>query len=190
MDTNILKNEFYESIKAALGQFSRTEQNNDVYALALDCDSDVGQICLRYNNTARFTERIPEYQKYYIKYGWKVYGLHGSEYDVGEFAFIEYQRSGLVKHFLDSYYYYAIGDYYGEGEPIEEIKEHYHEIFWDMVESTIQRLKPELKEIGIDAAEHIIFFCCDHDQSEEDMDKMKSHTVNSELMTKLIAKES
>lgn len=59
-----------------------------------------------------------------------------------------------------------------------------------MVESTIQRLKPELKEIGIDAAEHIIFFYCDHDQSEEDMDKMKSHTVDSELMTKLIAKES
>lgn len=88
MELAALNYEFYKCIRAALKEFSKTEVNREVHALALDCDSDVGMISLRYNNRLRFQEKIPEYEEYEKEYGWKVYGLCGSEYDVGEFRFI------------------------------------------------------------------------------------------------------
>lgn len=38
----------------------------------------------------------------------------------------------FVKRFKDSHYYYTVGDYYGEGETVECIKDDYEELFWEM----------------------------------------------------------
>ena len=163
MELAALNHEFYKCIRAALKEFSKTEENREVYVLALDCDSDVGMISLRYNNRLRFQEKIPEYEEYEKEYGWKVYGLCGSEYDVGEFGFINYKNTELVKHFKDSYYYHSTGDYLGEGEPMEEIKDNREEILWTMVTEAIIRLKEETGELGIDTVDDFIFFACGHD---------------------------
>ncbi len=186
MDTDVLKEEFYLCIKEALKEFSKSSDNNKVYAIVLDCDSSVGGAWLRYGNREHFQEHLEEYKKYNKKNGWEIYGLHGSEYEPGEFSFIEYQESDKVKHFTESYYYYATGHEYYEREPIEDIKDNYEEIFWDMIVDTILRLKDEMKEIGIDITENFIMFCCDHDQSDEERDRMIRWTVEEELMKKLI----
>lgn len=55
-----------------------------------------------------------------------------------------------------------------------------------MIVDTILRLKDEMKKIGIDITENFIMFCCDHDQSDEERDRMIRWTVEEELMRKLI----
>lgn len=189
MDKVQLINEFYQCIRDALIEFSKTPNNQNIYAMALDCDSSVGDTWLRFRNRAQFNEHIPEYKKYFEKWGegWEVYGLHGSEYSVGDFEFIDYNKTKLVKHFTDSYYYYSSGDdYWGEDEPIEDIEENYEDIFWEMVRETINRLKNEMSELNINIEDDFIFFYCDHDQSDEELDAMISETVDKSLMEKLI----
>lgn len=189
MDINSLKNDFYDGIVKALKAFSYSEENKDVYAMVLDCDSSVGMASLRYQNRRIFESRLEEYKAYEKEYGWKVYGLYGSEYDPGDFSFINYEKTTLVKHFLDSYYYYSVGDYYGEGEPIEEIADNYTEIFWEVIVDTINRLKVEMKELGVHTTERFIFFHCDHDQSYEERDRMIAMTVEENVMLQLSGKK-
>ena len=156
-----------------------------MYVLTFDCDSDVGMISLRYNNRLRFLEKVPEYEEYEKEYGWKVYGLYGSENDVGEFGFINYKNTKLVKHFKDSYYYHSTGDYFGEDEPMEDIKENRKEILWTMVTEAIIRLKEEIGELGIDTVDDFIFFACDHDQSDEERVVRIRKTVDQQLVDQL-----
>lgn len=190
MNTALLESEFYQCIKKALESFSKSSDNDKIYAMVLDCDSDVGMVSLRYGNAKHFQENLKNYETYRQKYGWAVYGLHGSEYDPGEFQFIDFQMPEVVKHFTDSYYYHSVGDYFGEGEPIEDIKENYKEIFWTMIVDTINRLKEEVKELAIDVTDDFIFFHCDHDQSYEERDRMIAMTVDKPLMDKLINKNN
>lgn len=185
LNVSILKEEFYASIVAALRRFASTKDNKGVYALVFDCDSDTGAISLRYRNKQHFINEVRRYEEYNAKYGWAIYGLHGSEYEPGEFPFIEYEMSKLVKHFTDSYYYYEVGTYYGEGKPMEDIKDKYRELFWELVIDTIERLKNSISQIGIDTTDNFIIFHCDHDQSYEDRDKMICKTVDDELIQKI-----
>ena len=171
MDTKQLQKEFHECIKKALIAFSQTEENKDVYAFVFDCDSDVGMISFRYNNLTRFENTKREYADDDMV----IYGLHGLEYSVGEFGFIDYQKTDLVAHFTASYYYHRIGDYFREDEPIEEIKDDFEDIFWHMIEDTIQQLQSD-----------IVMFYCDHDQSQEARDVMIAKTVDAAFMKKLI----
>lgn len=188
MDIGALKIEFYQCIKTALYEFSKIQDNKEVFAMVLDCDSEVGGVWLRYNNKAHFKKELPKYQEYLKKYGWEIYGLYGSEYEPGNFASIEYQKTKFVEHFTNSYYYHSIGDYFGEGKPILNIKENYKDVFWEMVLETINKLKLEIKDIGIDITSDFIFFCCDHDQSDEERKDFISKTVDKELIDKLTIK--
>ena len=120
MDREALTEALYQDIRHVLERFSQTEVNQAVYALVLDCDPSVGMIALRCNNRAWFVQMRPEYEVYAEEYGWSVYGFYGSEYSVGDFEFISYDKSPLVKHFTDSYYYHAVGDYFGAWEPLVE----------------------------------------------------------------------
>ena len=185
VDVVLLKNEFYSCIVGALEQFASSEDNKDVYALVFDCDSDVGAISLRYRNRQHFINEVSRYEEYNKKYGWEIYGLHGSEYEPGEFSFIEYENTKLVKHFTDSYYFYEVGTYYGEGKPLEDIKDNYRELFWNLVIETIVRLKDDVLQIGIDTTDNFIIFHCDHDQSYEERDKMICMTVDEETMKRI-----
>lgn len=182
MDTKQLQKEFHECIKKALITFSQTEENKDVYALVFDCDSDVGMISFRYNNLTRFENTKREYADDDMV----IYGLHGLEYSVGEFGFIDYQKTDLVAHFTASYYYHRIGDYFREDEPIEEIKDDFEDIFWHMIEDTIQQLQSEIHTLGIHTTKDIVMFYCDHDQSQEARDVMIAKTVDTAFMKKLI----
>lgn len=185
MDVGRLKEEFYQCILEALKKFSADENNKDVYAMVFDCDSSVGMISLRYRNRQQFNSELKTYEEYKNKYGWEIYGLQGSEYAPGEFVFLDYQATEFVEHFLDSYYYHAVGEYYGDGTPIEEIKNNYETIFWDMIVETINRLKGEMESLGIHTTEKFILFHCDHDQSFEEMEEMMCMTVDAELMQSL-----
>ena len=188
MDREALTEAFYQDIRRVLEKFSQTEENHAVYALVLDCDPSVGMITLRCNDRARFERMRPDYEAYAEEYGWPVYGFYGSEYSVGEFAFIPYEKSPLVKHFTDSYYYHAVGDYFGEGEPLEEIGEKYEEIYWSMITTVIKRLQTELEAIGIDGCEDLVFFCSGHDQTDEERVAMLRWTVEEPLVEKLLAR--
>ena len=66
MDINSLKEQFYEDLAEAIKTFSRNEKNRDVYAMVLDCDSDVGGVCLRYQNRPTFESKLEEYKAYEI----------------------------------------------------------------------------------------------------------------------------
>lgn len=114
------------------------------------------RISLRYRNRQQFENEVSRYEEYNKKYGWEIYGLHGSEYEPGEFSFIEYENTKLVKHFTDSYYYYEVGTYYGEGKPLEDIKDNYRELLWDLVIETIVRLKDDVSQIGVDTTDSFI----------------------------------
>ena len=181
-----MNNEFYSCIQNALKDFSKNEENHDVYAIVLDCDSSVGDVVLQYRNRSSFESELSTYEEYENEFGLAVYGLYGSEYEPGEFEIIDYQKTGLVKHFMDSYYYFQTGCSISDKEPINDIKDSCTNIFRDMVVSTINRLKPEIKNPGIHTTDNFIIFHCDHDRTYECRDKMIGMTVDKKIMEDLI----
>lgn len=176
---------FYDSIEEALDQFAPTQENTDVYALVFDCDSEGGQLCLRYSNIAHFDEMLKTYEHYeymYAPYG--KYGLRGYKYAVGDFPFIDFEYPLLVKHFLDSYYYYDTGDYGGEGQPIPGLENTYREIWKGMILSCIRRLKEKYPKLH--TTDDFIIYMCDHDQSDEDTEEWIKWTVEPRLFDRLL----
>lgn len=185
LDICALQESFYHSIKEALDRFVQTGFNTEVYALVFDCDSDGGQICLRYANTAYFNESLKDFEQYKYMFGpYGKYGLRGYKYSVGDFPFIDFEYSPQVQQFLDTYYYYDTGDYCGEGAPIAGLEETYKEIWKDMILSCIRRLKGEYRKLR--TTDDFIIFMCDHDQSDEDTEEWIKWTVDSELFSKLL----
>lgn len=185
MDTAKLNESFYASVKKALDAFAETDNNTEVYALVFDCDSDVGGISLRYNNMAHFQEKVQNFERYQFMYEpYGKYGLHGYQYDVGDFPFLKYQKEPLVAHFLDSYYYYAIGDYYGEGEPVQGLEDSYRDIWKNMILSCIERLQKEYDKLHV--TEEFVIFMVDHDQSDKEIEEYVKWTVEETLFQKLL----
>lgn len=197
-----LKDSFYHSILSELRLFAQTEANKNIYAIAFDCNSEVGQVSLRYGSNAHFKEiskNFHKVSKYYRPYG--RYGLRGQQYDVGEFVFIgSLEHNGYIflnfdsdtSHFFDSYYYHNIGDYFGEGEPIEGFdsgevlnRETVTPLFQEMVIDCINRLK----ENGglINTTEDFIIFMCDLQNSPEENAELLKKTVDPKLFDKLMA---
>lgn len=192
-----LKNDFKEQIAGALNDFSATEQNNKVYAIVFDCDLDNGQIVLRYSNQENF-EKLKmtweEYKDMYKPYGQN--GLFGLKYNsVGDFPMLKYEYSGMTKHFLDSYYYYRIGDYFGEGESVDvseisgqtldedQLESEMESIFIRMITNTIDEIKDVLETINCEE-DHLVFMC-DHDISNADFEKWVRKTNEGKLVDKL-----
>ena len=81
-----------------------------------------------------------------------------------------------------------MGDYFGEGEPLEEIRENYQEIYWSMITTVIKRLQTELEAIGIDGCEDMVFFCSGHDQTDEERVAMLRLTAEGSLVEKLLTR--
>lgn len=180
-----LLDSFYKSIKDALDKFSRTEDNFQVYALVFDCDSETGQICLRYSNIAHFNKELEEYERYrYMFEPYGKYGLRGYKYSVGDFRFIDFEYDAVVEHFLDSYYYYATGDDCGKGDPIAGLENDYMQIWKDMILSCIKRLQVEYS--GLRTTDDFIIYMCDHDQSDEMAEEWIKLTVPEALFRKLL----
>lgn len=186
IDINELQEAFYGCIVNALDQFARTESNFQVYALVFDCDSqETGQISLRYANMDHFNRELENYERYrymYEPYG--KYGLRGYQYSVGDFPFIHFEYPPIVASFLDSYYYYATGDYCGDGAPVMGLEKSYRTIWKDMILSCIKRIKKEYS--GLRVTDDFIIFMCDHDQSDEDTEEWIKWTVEEELFQKLL----
>lgn len=180
-----LHKSFYDSIQEALDRFAQTEGNTDVYALVFDCDSEGGQICLRYSNMAHFNETLKAYEQYkYMFAPYGKYGLRGYKYAVGDFPFIDFEYPSLVQQFLDAYYYYDTGDYWGEGEPIAGLENTYREIWKEMILSCIRQLQKEYPKLH--TTDDFIIYMCDHDQSDEDTEEWMKWTVEPALFDRLL----
>lgn len=192
-----LRNDFKEQIVCTLKDFSTTEQNKNVYVIVFDCDLDVGQIVLRYCNLEKFENLKQEWEEYeymYEPYGQN--GLFGLKYNsVGDFPMLKYGYNGMTKHFLDSYYYYSVGDYYGEEKPIEvfeingqklkknKLKKEIENIFVTMIVDTIYDIKNMSDIINYD--DDYLVFMCDHDISNDDFEEWVRKTNDDELVDKL-----
>lgn len=192
-----LKNDFKEQIVHTLNDFSATGQNKNVYAIVFDCDLSNGQIVLRYSNLENFEKLKQSWEKY--KYMYKPYGqngLFGLKYNsIGDFPMLKYTYSGMTKHFLDSYYYYRMDDYWGEGTPIDIIEtdgqvlegdnlvEELENIFIKMITDTIG----EIKDISglINYSDDYLVFMCDHDISNEDLEEWIRKTNDDALVDRL-----
>ena len=94
----------YQSFKKAIIDFSKTENNKDVYAVVFDCDLSNFSVCIRYANENDYEKRLINYDKYaymYKPYGKK--GLLGYKYNsVGDFNRIEWEADSAIKHFFNS----------------------------------------------------------------------------------------
>lgn len=198
MNYIVLKKEFKEQIKGCLDRFSKTEENKEIYCIAFDCDSDSGSICLRYANKKSLEERRKDWEKYsYMYKPHGLQGLFGYKYSTGDFKFIEHDFTGNVKWFLDSYYYYRVGDYYGKDQPIknmlweqkyseDELKNVMLGIWETMIIETIHELKSEISMI--DTTDDFLMYMCDHDISYEDLDMWVRKTNEGSLVDELKSK--
>lgn len=191
------KNDFKEQIIRTLTDFSNTEQNKNVYAIVFDCDLSVGQVVLRYSNLEVFEGLKKDWKKYgymYKPYGQN--GLFGLKYNsVGDFPMLRYEYNGVAKHFMESYYYYQMDSYFGEGEPIDVIemngqilrednlREELKNIFIKMIIDTIHEVKDMPKIINYD--NDYLIFMCDHDYSNADLEKWVRQTNDNKLVDKL-----
>lgn len=201
MNIKKIEEELYASVKKSLMDFAKTDNNKAVYAVVLDCCSDNGQICIRYGNKQHFQENLKDFERYaYLYQPYGKYGLHGMKYSVGDFGFIDFEESEEVKHFLDSYYYYRVGDYWGEEKPVEvlevnghklkgdDLKEHIKEIWENLILDCIKQLQKN--DIGLDITEDFIIFMCDHDISNEEFEQYVKKTVDAALFDKLLAESN
>ncbi len=197
MNYDEIKSDFKAQVKTGLDILVKSEENKDVYALVFDCDSSTGEVALVYNNIHMFEEMKKDWEKY--KYMYEPYGLNGLfgfKYNsVGDFKIIDLDFEGDVERFLDSYYYYSVGHYYGEGEPLgsismngneydaDALKNEMPRIWETLIIETINELKEEL--INIDTTDDFIMFMCDHDISNEDFEMWIRKTNDSALIDKL-----
>lgn len=191
-----LKKDFGEQVFSALKEFVVSENNKAVYAIAFDCDLDVGQIVLRYSNSAVFEKMKESWDDY--KYMYKPYGqngLYGLKYNsVGDYEILKYDFNGFTRNFLDSYYYYSVGEYYGESEPISEFemngelmekvffKASIEKIFTQLVIETITEVK---KMTEIDFTEDSLVFMCGHDISNREFRSWVSKINDKKLVDRL-----
>ena len=194
-----LKDKFYQSMYSELFAFSKTNNNKDIYSLVFDCESDIAQICLRYGNEAHYAKISKDFEKYADLYNGKRNGLHGQKYSVGEFPFIgsvEYngyvflQFDEQTEHFLKSCYYHNIGEYYGEGDPIEQLdsgevlnETTVKELFYEMIIDCIERLKQNIGFLNI--TQDFIFYMCDSTYSSLENEELMKKTVDSDILDKL-----
>ena len=51
----------YQSFKKAIIDFSKTENNKDVYAVVFDCDLSNFSVCIRYANENDYEKRLINY---------------------------------------------------------------------------------------------------------------------------------
>ncbi len=189
-----LRNDFKEQIISKLKEFANTEHNKDVYAIVFDCTSDVGGIYLKYSNNEHFEvlkETWDKYKSLYKPYGKN--GLFGLKYNsVGNFIGLKDSYTGLTNRFLNSIYYYHVGDYWGEGEPIEtmeidglecdNLSSLIDDIFIRMIIETIEDVK-NMSQINF--TEDCLVFMCDHDISNEDFKMWVEKTNDRDLVEKL-----
>lgn len=192
-----LKNDFREQIINTLKDFATTEQNKNIYAIVFDCDLDNGQIVLRYNNNENFETLKQSWKNY--KYMYEPYGqngLFGLKYNsVGDFPMLRYQYSGLTNNFLDSFYYYNVGDYYGDDELItviemkdkilegDSLRKEIKNILISMIVDIINEIKTMTQIIDFD--KDCIIFMCDHDISNDDFERWVRKTNDDDLIDRL-----
>lgn len=118
-----VKEGLFTAIHDALEIFSKTEENKDVYAIALQLESDVGGITLKYMTKSLFREVAA----YYKGRGYKdcqLYGLHRLEYyGLGNFSRIECSDySEILQYFFDMYYFIQTKLWYGKGIYPKQLK--------------------------------------------------------------------
>ncbi len=108
---NIIKIEeieelMYQSFKKAIINFTKTENNKNIYAIVFDCDVSNFCVCIRYANESNYEKRLIDYDKYaymYKPYGKK--GLCGYKYNaVGDFSRIDWEADRAVKYFFECGY--------------------------------------------------------------------------------------
>ena len=103
----------------------------------------------------------------------------------------------IIMWFLDSYYYYRVGDYYGKDQPIknmlweqkyseDELKNVMPGIWETMIIETIHELKSEISMI--DTTDDFLMYMCDHDISYEDLDMWVRKTNEGSLVDELKSK--
>lgn len=186
-----VKESYYQSIKKALMNFSQTEKNLDLYALVFDCDSSVGKIVLRYGSIPDFTKQLEDFEKYadlYRPYGKS--GLRGYQYDVGNFAYLDYKVTEEMKIFQDYYYYYMTGDFCWNWEEcfipehVEELEKDCKKVLEEIVLYCIQKLKENF--IKLNVTDDFIMYMCDHDQTYKEKEDMIKQTVDEKLFKKLL----
>lgn len=109
---------------------------------------------------------------------------------------LKYGYNGMTKHFLDSYYYYySVGDYYGEEKPIEvfeingqklkknKLRKEIENIFITMIVDTIYEIKNMSDIINYD--DDYLVFMCDYDISNDDFEKWVRKTNDDKIVDKL-----
>lgn len=191
---NDVKNDFKNQVIEQIVSFSKTDSNKDIYAIAFDCDDEVGQVCLRYNNLENFEKQKKDWDEYsYMFEPYGLNGLFGLKYSVGDFEFIECEWSGELDSFFDSYYFYSVGDYYGEGEPIDcicidgneltddDLADSYYEIWKRLILETINEIKDEVRNV-LNVTDDFIMFMCMHDISNEDFKNWVEKTTDCEIV--------
>ena len=192
-----LKASFYNNFKEAILNFSKSDDNKDVYAIVFDCDNDNGQVCIRYANEKFFKSFMKEYEKYkriYEKYG--KYSLVAYKYSIGDFKYIDFEEKDEMKHFDDTYYYYITEDkYYGDDKPYEIVLENGKKInikndlnvlqnMWERI--IIENIKELSKEsLEINKTDDFIMFMVLHDQSDEEIKKYIMKIVDENTFKKV-----
>ncbi len=198
-----IKNDFIKQIMETLDAFAKTEENKEVYAIVFDCDYETGQIVLRYSNNRVFqelTKHFEEYRDLYEPYGKN--GLFGMKYNsVGDFPELKAQYEEITNDFLDSYYYYSVGDYYGDSELIDKIEignevmegeeleiqgeksDGIAYIYTRLVMDTIDYVKENIAKIDI--TNDFLIFMCDHDISNEEFEEYVRKTNDRGLVDTL-----
>jgi len=126
-DINEIKDALYDALLSALKDFSNTENNADVYAIALDCQTD-GTVWLRFHNNATFSKTAGEYAD---KWGYgdsDIYGFHALQYHVGDFESITYSgdedfvaKNRKIAEFFDVYTLVLCGMGYAESGIVREL---------------------------------------------------------------------
>ncbi|MFF2912679.1 DUF4303 domain-containing protein [Paenibacillus sp. NPDC057934] len=96
-DFSLFKEVFIEHCSRTLEDFSKTEGNQDVYAVVLDAEPTYGRVLLRWNTLAALQKTIESYYDSYTPN--QVNGRNGLKFNAGDFSYEDPAQPEVMDEF-------------------------------------------------------------------------------------------
>ncbi|WP_438349896.1 DUF4303 domain-containing protein [Paenibacillus sp. FA6] len=155
-DFNLFKNLLFDHFRSNLETFASTTENQEVYAVILDCYATYGTVNMKWNTLDSFENHVRKHYSSYTED--KLYGFSGVKYNVGDFYYEDSIQPKEIKTF-NSLYEAKLSEYFDiqNEESLNELTRKFINILIEI----INELEPTFSQLN--KVDSFIAFIVEHD---------------------------